>query len=302
MTNYDFCLAWNWEYDADFIGILEQACLARGLRFFQVTPENLMDALEALERSEISFSAFLDRASEADVRFLPLVHWASGHDVYRLNPYDRAVHAMNKASMHLEFITAGIHTPFTIILPPYDKEAELPPLDLSPLGDRFTIKPAHGGGGEGVIIEATTLSQALQARQEYPADYYLLQAHIVPAFLGGRPAWYRVICCGERIYPCWWDVKTHVYEPVTPEEEQAYGLTPLYTTTEVIAKVCRLDIFSTEIALTSAGLFVAVDYVNDQIDLRLKSNTRDGVPDEIARSIAERLIDLILFHISVPLA
>jgi len=296
MTSFDFCLAWNWEYDADFVGILEQACLARGLKFLQVTPGNLFAINEALEQNEIAFSAFLDRASEADPRFLSLVRWASGHDVCRINPYDRAVHAMNKATMHLEFITAGIHTPYTIILPPYEKQAELTPLDLSPLGAKFTIKPAHGGGGEGVIIEATAVEQVHLARLEFPADYYLLQAHIVPARLGDRPAWFRVICCAEDIYPCWWDVNSHVYVPVSAEEQQAGGLAPLHSTTQVIAQVSKLDIFSTEIALTPAGLFVAVDYVNDQIDLRLKSRAFDGVPDEIVHRIAGRLVELVLSH------
>jgi len=299
VTNYDFCLAWNWEYDTDFARILEQACDARGLRLLHVTPGNLMNVLEALEKGEVGFSAFLDRASEADIRFLPLVRWASGQAVYRLNPYDRAVHAMNKATMHLEFITAGIHTPYTIILPPYDEQAALPPLDLSPLGARFTIKPAHGGGGEGVIIEATSLDQVLQARLDYPADYYLLQAHIVPAQLGDRPGWFRVIYCAGDIYPCWWDVKTHVYVPVSEEEQQTYGLLPLYSTTQVIAHVSRLDIFSTEIAATPLGLFVAVDYVNDQIDLRLRSAANDGVPDHIVRNIAGRLVELVAGHIPV---
>ena len=296
MTSFDFCLAWNWEYDADFVAILERACLARGLKFLQVTPGNLFSINEALEKNEIAFSAFLDRASEADPHFLSLVRWASGHDVYRVNPYDRSVHAMNKATMHLEFITAGIHTPYTIILPPYEKQAELPPLDLSPLRDRFTIKPAHGGGGEGVIIEATSLEQVHRARLEFPADYYLLQAHIVPARLGDRPAWFRVICCAEDIYPCWWDMNTHVYVPVSAQEHDAYELAQLYSTTQVIAHVSKLDIFSTEIALAPAGNFVVVDYVNDQIDLRLQSKAFDGVPDDIVHRIAGRLVELVLSH------
>jgi hypothetical protein len=256
-----------------------------------------MNVLETVEKGEVTFQAFLDRASEADLRFLPLVHWAKKQGIYRINPYDRAVHAMNKATMHLEFITAGIHTPYTIILPPYDEKADLPPLDLRPLGDRFTIKPAHGGGGEGVIIEATSLDQVLQARLDYPADYYLLQAHIVPVLLGERPGWFRVIYCAGNIHPCWWDVRTHVYTPVSEKEQQAYGLLPLYSTTQVIAHVSKLDVFSTEIALTSSGLFVAVDYVNDQIDLRLKSRADDGVPDEIVQSIAGCLAELVAAHV-----
>jgi hypothetical protein len=55
-------------------------------------------------------------------------------------------------------------------------------------------------------------------------------------------------------------------------------------------------LFSTEIAITSDGRFVIVDYVNDPIDLRLQSKALDGVPDEIVKDITERLVELILPH------
>jgi hypothetical protein len=291
---YDLCLAWNWEYDADFVGILESSCRECGLSFLQVTPENIAATLEGLNSGEIGFTSFLDRASESDARFIPLVFWASEHGIFRINPHERAVHAMNKASMHLEFITAGIQTPYTIILPPYDEQPTLSPLDLSPLGGRFTIKPAHGGGGGGVIVEATSFDQVLQARLEFPYDHYLLQAHIVPAELAGRPAWFRVISCGGLIFPFWWDPATHVYVGADEEDADALGLTPLWSTARTIGKICGLDIFSTEIALTEGGLFVAVDYVNDPIDLRLQSRTFDGVPDDVVHRIAGRLAELAL--------
>jgi len=294
---FDFCLAWNWEYDADFVAILKKAFNGQKLTFLEVTPGTLADTLDALRSGNVTFSSFLDRASESDPDFLPLVRWAEEQGVFVINPHQRSLHAMNKASMHLEFITAGIHTPYTIILPPYSEQPHLAPfLDLSPLGEKFTIKPAHGGGGEGVVTEATSPDQVQAARQEFPADFYLLQAHIVPAWKEGRPAWFRVLFCGGRVYPCWWDIGTHVYTPVTPAEEQAFGLTPLHQITEQIAAVCGLDMFSTEIAQTGEGLLVAVDYVNDQIDLRLKSNTYDGVPDEIVHDIAQRLAELVLLR------
>jgi hypothetical protein len=299
MTQHDFCLAWNWEYDADFVSLLGSTCLDRGLNFFQATPQNIDSTLEVLERGELNFLLFHDRASEADPRFLELVFRASQIGAVFINSHEKAVHALNKASMHLEFITAGIHTPYTIILPPYEDEPHLPPCDLSPLGDSFIIKPAHGGGGEGVVIEARSLEQVLWARQEYPADYYLLQAHITPAQIGGRPAWFRVIYCGGRVYPCWWDTTTHVYEPVSDDEAAAFGTASLHQTTQAIAGVCGLDIFSTEIALTPAGVCVAVDYVNNPIDLRLKSNTFDGVPDEIVQGVVERLAELVIERLPV---
>jgi len=293
MTSYDLCIAWNWEYDADFIMLLDMACRSHGLSLLQITPDNLADMLQFLVNNQIAFRAFFDRASEADVRFIPLVQWARDHARYRINPYEQASYTWDKAIMHPTFVSAGLHTPYTIILPSYEEQPVLLPMDLSPLGDSFTIKPAHGGGGEGVIVETTSLSQVLAARQEHPTDKYLLQAHIVPAQLDSRPAWFRVIYCSGQVYPCWWDPRTHLYTPVTFAEESHYRLTPLRSITASVARICGLDLFSTEIAFTPDGLFVVVDYVNDLIDLRLQSKAWDGVPDEIVRGIAERLAALV---------
>jgi hypothetical protein len=293
MTRYDLGLAWNWEYDADFVSLLDKACRSQNLSLLEIRPDNLAAALDALARQEVDFGAFLDRASESDIRFLPLVDWAAAHPVFLLNPHERAVRAMNKACMHLEFITAGIHTPYTIILPPWNEKPEPGALDLGPLGERFIIKPAHGGGGEGVIHEASSLAQVLAARRAFPHDHYLLQAKVEPAELDGRPAWFRVIYCGGEIHPCWWSPRTHEYLPVTGEEEKAFELAALYSTSLKIARVCGLDIFSTEIARVASGLFVAVDYVNHPIDLRLQSATPDGVPDSLVLRIAGRIAGIV---------
>ncbi len=296
MVSYDLCLAWNWEHDADFVVLLETACPSHGLSLLSITPDNLADVLRSLADNQIAFRAFFDRASDADARFMPAVQWAHDHAVYCINSYERASRTWDKATMHLALIGAGLHTPYTIILPSYNERPGPPPMDLGPLGDRFTIKPAHGGGGKGVVIEATSLDQVLVARQEYPADQYLLQAHIVPTQLDSRPAWFRVIHCAGRVYPCWWDTGTHIYTPVTFAEENRYRLTPLRHIAASIARVCRLELFSTEIALIPEGLFVVVDYVNDQIDLRLQSKAFDGVPDDIVRDIAGRLVALVAAH------
>jgi hypothetical protein len=294
LTDYDLCLAWNWEYDADFVALLDGACRSGGLSLLQVTPANLADLLPSLADRQIACRVFFDRATDSDARFMPFVRWASDHAVYRINPHERARHTCDKTAMHLALIGDGLHTPHTIILPSYEQQPVLPPIDLSSLGESFTIKPAHGGGGEGVVVKATTLRQALAARQEYPTDRYLLQAHIASAQLDSRPAWFRVIYCAGQVYPCWWDTHTHVYTPVTSAQESHYGLGPLRDITVALARLCGLDLFSTEISLTPAGRFVIVDYVNDPLDLRLQSKALDGVPDAIVNDIAQRLARLVV--------
>jgi hypothetical protein len=79
---------------------------------------------------------------------------------------------------------------------------------------------------------------------------------------------------------------------VTSEERFRFSLRGLFEVAHRIALVCRLDLFSTEIALSENSCFIAVDYVNDPVDLRLQSNAVDGVPDAIVENIAGRLARL----------
>jgi hypothetical protein len=238
----------------------------------------------------------LDRASESAPPFQPLVDWAARQGVFCLNPQVRAIWSRDKATMHLEFISRGLHTPYTIILPPYLVNASIPAPDLGPLGGSFAIKPACEGGGDGVVLEATSCEQVLAARQQYPNEKYLLQSHVTACNLDGRPAWFRVLFCDGAVYPCWWDQHTHVYTRVTAEEKARLGLRNLREIPVRIAQICGLHLFSTEIALTEERDFLVVDYVNDPVDLRLQSKAVDGVPDLYVESIAARLVRLADSH------
>jgi len=293
VMNADLCLAWNWEYDAGFIRLLEAACTRQGLTLYQVEPHNLDSALTALQDGELQFRAFFDRASDSDPRFQPFADWARSHAITRINPQEQARWAWDKATMHLEFIAHGLHIPHTIILPPFSEQPHLPDVDLSPLGGRFAIKPAFGGGGWGVVLEATRMEQVHAARQEYPQEKMLLQSHVDPASLEGRPAWFRVLVCNGAVYPCWWDTCTRIYRRVIADESFRYGLRPLREIAARIARICQLDLFSTEIALAGNGDFLVTDTVNDPIDLRLQSEAVDGVPDAIVENIASRLVRLV---------
>ncbi len=294
MERYDFCVAWNWKDDTDFVKLLEEACHVQGLSFLNITPKKVSDTLKCLHNNQLTFRAFFDRASDTDTNFLPVYQWAYDHGVFCINPRDREVRTRNKAAIHYVFIENRLNTPYTIILPSYEDLPNIPPIDLSYLGYSVIIKPAHGSGGDGVVKKAVSMEQIIIARQKYPADKHLVQEFITPKMLDSRPGWFRVINCTGSIYPCWWyDDAISIYDPLTPEEEKLYSLSPLRDIAKTIKRICGLDLFSTEIALTPDGLFVVVDYINDQIDLRMKSKTVDGVPDHIVRNIAELLVSCV---------
>jgi hypothetical protein len=286
--NYDLCLPWYWEYDIDFVQMIEQACYERGMSFWQITPNDLLESITALYKGEKTFRTILDR-SQYDSRFEPIHRWSREHSVRRINPAEVSKWSEDKATMHLEFITAGIHTPYTILLPPFIEQPVIPEFDLTPLGHQFVIKPSNEGGGSGVILGAFSMDQIRRARMEFPEQKYLVQATIIPRTIHGQPAWFRVFYANGRTYPCWWHPLTHVFSALSHSDENKYGLSPLHEITQRIASICKLEWFSTEIALTLEN-FVVVDYVNDGIDTRIQSKAVDGVPDEVIRNITQQLV------------
>jgi hypothetical protein len=288
---YDLCLPWYWEFDIDFVQMIEHACIEQGLSLWQITPDNLLESITALYEGQKTFRALLDR-SQGDDRFTPIIRWAKEYNKKRINPVEDSKWSEDKATMHLELINAGIHTPHTILLSPFVDQPILPHIDLSPLGDQFVIKPSHGGGSEGVILGAFSLDQILRARMEFPEQKYLIQATVTPRTIQGHPAWFRVFYAAGKTYPCWWHPVTHVFSTITEHDEHRYELSALHDITQRIASLCKLDWFSTEIALTLEE-FVVVDYVNDGIDTRVRSKAVDGVPDEIMENIAKQLVRLV---------
>ncbi|HTX19623.1 MAG TPA: hypothetical protein VMG34_13285 [Bacteroidota bacterium] len=283
-------LAWNWGYDDEFVAGIERACEARGVTSYRIMPANVQETLQLLREGSLAFEFFLDRASDDDESFEPLVKQVARSSAQFFNPPDRVEHAKDKATMHLEFITKGLQVPYTIIVSPFSKkrEPELSLSELAKLGRPFIIKPANTtGGGIGVVLGAETLKDVIETRQHHKNDKYLLQETVKPRFLGDSRAWFRVIYGFGEILPCWWDDITHVYREVTREEEEQYGIGVLRTIVKSIQEVCGLDFFSSEIALAGDGRFVVVDYVNEICDMRLQSKHRDGVPDGIVHRIQE---------------
>lgn len=290
----DIGIAWVWQYDREFVEIIEEAARTFGLTTFRLEHHNITEFTEAFKKHEAGIRVLLDRASDEDELFQPLARYVAQHrpDVRVINPHHLQTRAADKATMHLEFLSHGIDVPYTIIISPYDhkREMELSLSELANLGRPFIIKPANTtGGGIGVVLGAETLKDILEARQHHRKDKYLLQETIKPVYLSENRAWFRVIFAFGEIFPCWWDDQTHLYEIVTAEEEEVFGLHRLRDLTKRIQAICGLDFFSTEIVYTPQDKLVVVDYVNEICDMRLQSVHRDGVPDTIVRRIAEGL-------------
>ena len=293
METFALGIAWNWEFDEDFVVGIEHACSDRGLSTYRVMPHNLHDSNQRLHAGEILFRAFLDRAAD-DESFAPMMKFLAKSSTHIFNAHHHVEHAIDKATMHLEFITNGLHVPYTIIISPYNKkkEIELSLSELAKLGRPFIIKPANTtGGGVGVVLGAESLKDVIETRQHHKNDKYLLQETVKPKFLDGNKAWLRALYAFGEIIPCWWDDTTHVYRRVAPHEEQNYGVAAVRNVMATIQKVCSLDFFSSEIVLTEENKLVVVDYVNEVCDMRLQSKHKDGVPDDVVRRIQELIAD-----------
>ncbi len=286
---YDLCLPWYWEYDDVFAGMVERACIEQGVSLWQIRPDNLLESITALYKGITTFKTLLHRG-QGEAIFDPIPRWAKEFGARRINPAELSLWSEDKATMHLELINHGLHTPYTILLASFLEQPVIPPIDLAPLGENFVIKPSNEGGGEGVILGATSMDEILQARMKFPEQKYLIQAHITPRMINDKPAWFRIFYANGETYPSWWDTQTHIYTLIEDEEYIRYGLSNLVDVTKRIASICRLDWFSTEIAL--ADEFVVVDYVNDEIDTRVQSQAMDGVPDEIMNNITKQLVKI----------
>jgi hypothetical protein len=292
MERYDLAIAYVWEYDEDFVNIVEKTLQQSGISTFRISYYNIFEITRKIENIELHFNCFLDRASDAEPEFEPLAKLLTRKKTRILNPYKNVKHAIDKASMHLEFITAGLNVPHSIIIPPHNekKEVYISLDDLAILGRPFIIKPCNTtGGGMGVVTGAETLKEVFEERVTNLDDKYILQQKIYPSMLNEKRSWFRCFWAFDKVVPTWWDDQTHLYSEFTNFELHNFKLKKLYSITKKIAQITQLDFFSTEIVLTNENKFVVVDYVNDQCDMRFQSKHIDGVPDKVIYQIINNL-------------
>jgi hypothetical protein len=291
-SRYDLVITHDWEYDRDFVRLVDEAAKARSLATRLVAPADSARVLGEFRSGAIDFGLLLDRASGSSPEFIELQALAveRGRDV--IEPLDKIRWASDKATMHLEFLSGGLPAPHTVILPAFavQPDIRISAADLAPLGVPFVIKPANTTGGSlGVVADASTPADVLAARRSYPADKYLLQEKVLPEVRDGRRFWFRGFYVLGEVHLTWWDDRTHLYAELGYDQAAAAGLVPIYAIVRAIARVSRLRFFSTEVAKDAGGRFVVVDYVNEICDMRLRSAHADGVPDAVVQRIADRI-------------
>ncbi|MGD0037994.1 MAG: hypothetical protein ABSC53_11975 [Bacteroidota bacterium] len=300
---YDFAVAWNWEYDREFIQLIQKVFCLNNLSVLEIRAENVEEIFNMLKKGKLQFRYFLDRASDEDDVFQPLARFilqqfrsGDGKSIRPINLRDFQLRAADKATMHLEFLAHNIEVPYTIIISPYNhkREVELTITELAKLGRPFIIKPANTtGGGIGVVMGAETLKEIIEARQFHKNDKYLMQETIKPIECTGRRAWFRVFYAFGDIVPSLWDDVTHIYSLLSLDEERQLDVEQLKKITERIHTVCQLEFFSTELVFTADRRCVTVDYVNEMCDMRLQSQFVDGVPDTIVQRIVCQMMEYI---------
>lgn len=302
MKTIDLAIAWNWEYDQDFISGIEHECAIRGITTYKIDLQNLKNTLDGLARKEIAFRGYYDRASDADTAFIPLVEWTERNAKLLINPYRQVLHAIDKATMHIELMSSGLNVPDTIIIPPFSQceTIILEDHDLDRIGKPFVIKPANTtGGGTGVFLNASTIEDIMKTRQENKNDKYLVQETVSPKLLNGKRGWFRVYYAFGDIIPCWWDNVTHQYTQLLPDEEREFRLHELRNAMMTIRRRCGLDFFSSEIALTDSMKYMVVDYVNEVCDMRLQSVHYNGAPDAVVHKIEGLLAEHVEDRLSI---
>jgi len=292
MEHFDLAIAYTWEYDKDFVDMIEDYFQSYWLTTYLIKPDNVHDVINLLQNKKLHFNALLDRASDEDVSFIPIPQILKRRKCYIINPHHRVIQTVDKASMHQKLLENNFKLPKTYILPAFKQDFRLliNEEDLNSIGKPFIIKPSYySGGGEGVIKNATSLEEIQNSRIQSPHEKFLVQEKIIPKKINGKRAWFRVFWAFDQVIPTYWNDQTHIYSTISKKEIVDKSLQQLLRITKRLAQISKLDYFSTEIALTEDHKFYLIDYINDQCDMRLKSLHNDGVPDKVVRKFIERM-------------
>lgn len=294
--NYNLAISYTWIYDIEFTQLIEHLFQKEGFSTYIINESNIEEVTWLVREKKLFFDVYLDRASDVDEKFNELATLLTNSSCRIINPYDKTDTAIDKSRIQDKLIAKGLRIPKTIIIPPLDSHPELKISEenLEQIGKPFVIKPAYySGGSEGVNKNAYLFEDIENCRKENSDDNYLVQEKIYPALIKNHRTWFRVLWVFGKIIPMLWDDEALLYS-----EEETQNLFP-EVVPEIeediikIYEVTELDYFSSEFAFNNNNELYLIDYVNDQCDMRLKSNHPDGVPDKIVNQFIYELLRFV---------
>ena len=269
----------------------------------------------------LDYHALWHVADDPYARLAEAVVDAGGRSV---NPPARSRAFTDKAASHAELTRHGLGTPATAILRPWTADRTLTAderrrLRLDEPGARVYVKPANGFSGFGVVrvdrTDADGLAAALAAARNHDRrEAYLIQREVRPPRLpcddgAARPAYWRILSYRGELTPFWWSSQESVghgrpsYQPLTPHEVWRLQLRPVLEYVRTLGELSGLEWFSTELCLGDgpeesrfrvmgadgrARPVLAIDYLNDQCDVDVRSRWAGAPPDDVVRAYARR--------------
>jgi hypothetical protein len=311
---------------------LARAAGMRGLSCALLHEGVVSEAVRRLQQGQLTIGFHLDYFSLWHVANDPhtcltfAVQDAGGRSI---NLPARSRYLTDKSAAHAELKRRGLGVPDTVIVRPWASDraltlAERAQLRLDEPGARVYVKPANGYCGRGIArvdrTDPESLAAALAAARQFDRqDTYLVQREVRSPRLvcddgGARLAYWRVLYCLGELIPFWWshdemEQGRPSYRRLSVAEVRRHGLRPVLAFAAMLARLARLDWFSTELCLSEGPEpsryrvtgadgrerpVVAIDYVNDQCDVDVQSRWAGAPPDAVVQYVAERFAEAAL--------
>lgn len=295
MKTYDIGIGWASSIDKKFVYQLKAAIRKRRRTYREISYRNLSRTLEDILRGRLNFKTFVDLSSFEHPGYMLMAGELRVRDCRIINDPYATVRAASKASLHELFDSNDLPVRKTFILAA-NKKLERRKLRavVRSLGLPFVLTPAVGGGYDDVQLNATTVDDILKFIELNSTEDCLAQEYIVPTVLRGRVAWFRPIFACGKIIPHWWDPQNHFYQRFGGTKEERGVRHVLEKYMNKIARLTGLDLFSTEMAMTTRGIYVIIDYANHPIDLNSQEIERDALPPETLYDVAGAITNQLL--------
>ena len=293
MKIFDVGIGWCNPVDGRFVKELKSRLKKKKLSFREITLVNIKEDFDLIDKGLLNFRFFINRSADDYSAYLLLAEKLKARGTKIINDPYSTVHYSSKAFLYKLYKKEKLPLPKVFILNSSKKSKKV--IDKIPkiLGAPFVLKPAYGGGGDGVVLNAKNSKDILNFIKDNNTDEGLAQEYIIPSIINGRVAWFRpIFVCGEVI-PMWWNYGNHFYQEFgnSKKENQISKILEKYM--KKIHRLVGFDLFSAEFAINEKGKYFIIDYANEPIDLNTNKTAPDGLPSATLEKIVTQIVKSI---------